>query len=111
MTAKMRLVWDEANLPVPDLSRAQEDAGIAAIIGHDRTKEQGFERKVSLTGIEAVVSAVSTVSVFGNGNVTTPVADGVMIDRTGCQRVSSAGTPFIIPKYSAIPEHFWIPER
>ena len=97
VTSKMRLGWDEANLTAPDLARALEDAGIAAIFIHGRTREQGFEGKVSLTGIEAVVSAVSTVPVIGNGDVTTPEAAGVMIDRTGCQGVSIGRGAFYNP--------------
>ena len=97
VTAKMRLGWDEANLTAPDLARALEDAGIAAIFVHGRTREQGFEGKVSLTGIEAVVSVVSTVPVVGNGDVTTPEAAGVMIDRTGCQGVSIGRGAFYNP--------------
>src|SRR5690349_17106436 len=31
VTAKMRLGWDEANLTAPDLARALEDVGVAAI--------------------------------------------------------------------------------
>ena len=42
VTAKMRLGWDDDNLTAPDLARALEDAGVAAIFVHGRTREQGF---------------------------------------------------------------------
>ena len=42
VTAKMRLGWDDENLTAPDLARALEDAGVAAIFVHGRTREQGF---------------------------------------------------------------------
>ncbi|MGA2871176.1 MAG: tRNA-dihydrouridine synthase, partial [Verrucomicrobiota bacterium] len=42
VTAKMRLGWDDDNLTAPDLARALEDAGVAAIFIHGRTREQGF---------------------------------------------------------------------
>jgi tRNA-dihydrouridine synthase B len=51
VTAKMRLGWDDDNLTAPDLARALEDAGIAAIFIHGRTREQGFGGTVSLAGI------------------------------------------------------------
>src|SRR5271156_3537940 len=41
VTAKMRLGWDDGNLTSPDLARALEDSGIAAIFVHGRTREQG----------------------------------------------------------------------
>src|SRR5436189_2680505 len=42
VTAKMRLGWDDNNITAPDLARALEDAGVAAIFIHGRTREQGF---------------------------------------------------------------------
>src|SRR5437879_9632203 len=41
ITAKMRLGWDDQNLTAPDLARALEDVGVAAIFIHGRTREQG----------------------------------------------------------------------
>src|SRR6266516_1808430 len=40
ITAKMRLGWDDQNLTAPDLARALEDVGVAAIFVHGRTREQ-----------------------------------------------------------------------
>ena len=48
VTAKMRLGWDDENLTAPDLARALEDAGVAAIFVHGRTREQGFSGTVNL---------------------------------------------------------------
>src|SRR5215475_5107659 len=42
VTAKMRLGWDEENLTAPELAQALENAGIAAIFVHGRTRAQGF---------------------------------------------------------------------
>src|SRR5438093_5007557 len=74
VTAKMRLGWDDANLTAPDLARALEDEGVAAIFVHGRTCEQGFSGSVKLPGIRAVVQAVKSIPVIGNGDVTTPQA-------------------------------------
>ena len=62
VTAKMRLGWDDENLTAPDLARALEDAGVAAIFVHGRTREQGFGGTVNLAGIRKVVEAVKTHS-------------------------------------------------
>src|SRR6476469_7374728 len=61
VTAKMRLGWDDQNLTAPDLARALEDAGVAAIFVHGRTREQGFSGSVKLHGIRAVVQAVNNI--------------------------------------------------
>ena len=67
VTAKMRLGWDDENLTAPDLARALEDAGVAAVFVHGRTREQGFSGSVNLRGIRAVVEAVRAIPVIGNG--------------------------------------------
>src|SRR5437899_6424868 len=74
VTAKMRLGWDDQNITAPDLARALEDVGVAALFVHGRTREQGFSGTISLAGIRAVVQAVKAVPVIGNGDVTTPQA-------------------------------------
>src|SRR6186997_3089804 len=74
VTAKMRLGWDDQNITAPDLARALEDVGVAAIFVHGRTREQGFGGTVNLSGIRKVVEAVKSIPVIGNGDVTTPEA-------------------------------------
>src|ERR1700760_2914455 len=54
VTAKMRLGWDDDNLTAPDLAKVLEDAGVAAIFVHGRTREQGFSGSVNLAGIAKV---------------------------------------------------------
>src|SRR5512139_850119 len=88
VTAKMRLGWDDENITAPELARALEDAGVAAVFVHGRTREQGFSGTVSLAGIRAVVQALKTMPVIGNGDVITPAAARVMIQETGCAGVS-----------------------
>ncbi len=97
VTAKMRLGWDDDNLTAPDLARALEDAGVAAVFVHGRTREQGFEGTVNLNGIAAVVRAVKRIPVIGNGDVTTPEGARVMFDRTGCAGVSIGRGAFYDP--------------
>jgi nifR3 family TIM-barrel protein len=97
VTAKMRLGWDDANLTAPDLARVLEDAGVAAIFVHGRTREQGFGGTVNLAGIRAVVQAVKHIPVIGNGDVTTPQAAKKMLDETGCAGVSIGRGAFYNP--------------
>jgi len=97
VTAKMRLGWDDENLTAPDLARALEDAGVAAVFVHGRTREQGFGGSVNLAGIRAVVAAVKAIPVIGNGDVTTPEAAKHMFDETGCAGVSIGRGAFYDP--------------
>ncbi|MCS1410541.1 MAG: putative tRNA-dihydrouridine synthase [Verrucomicrobia subdivision 3 bacterium] len=97
VTAKMRLGWDHHNLTAPDLARALEDVGIAAIFIHGRTRQQGFKGKVSLSGIRSVVEAVDHIPVIGNGDVTTSEAAKLMLDETGCAGVSIGRGAFYNP--------------
>src|SRR5581483_8942563 len=97
VTAKMRLGWDDQNLTAPELARALEDVGVAAIFVHGRTREQGFGGAVNLAGIRAVVEAVKTIPVIGNGDVTTPQAARYMFEQTGCAGVSIGRGAFYNP--------------
>ena len=97
VTAKMRLGWDDDNLTAPDLARALEDAGVAAIFVHGRTREQGFSGTVKLHGIRAVAQAVRRIPVIGNGDVTTPQAAKMMFEETGCAGVSIGRGAFYNP--------------
>ena len=97
VTAKMRLGWDDDNLTAPDLARALEDVGVAAIFVHGRTREQGFGGTVNLAGIRKVVEAVKTIPVIGNGDIVTPPAAKKMLDETGCAGVSIGRGAFYDP--------------
>ncbi len=97
VTAKMRLGWDDDNLTAPDLARVLEDAGVAAVFVHGRTRQQGFGGMVNLAGIRAVVQAVQHIPVIGNGDVITPQAAKKMLDETGCAGVSIGRGAFYNP--------------
>jgi len=97
VTAKMRLGWDNDNLTAPELARALEDAGVAAVFVHGRTREQGFGGMVNLEGIRRVVAAVKTIPVIGNGDVVTPEAAQKMLAETGCAGVSIGRGAFYDP--------------
>jgi nifR3 family TIM-barrel protein len=97
VTAKMRLGWDDDNITAPDLARALEDAGVSGIFIHGRTREQGFGGTVNLAGIRAVVQALKTIPVVGNGDVTTPEAAKKMLEETGCAGISIGRGAFYNP--------------
>ncbi|MGH7944918.1 MAG: tRNA dihydrouridine synthase DusB [Opitutaceae bacterium] len=106
VTAKMRLGWDDENLTAPDLARVLEDSGVAAIFVHGRTRAQGFSGGVNLAGIRAVVDAVRSIPVIGNGDVTTPEAARRMLDETDCAGVSIGRGAFYDPWIFRRTAHF-----
>ncbi len=106
VTAKMRLGWDEENLTAPELARVLEEAGVAAVFVHGRTRAQGFAGTVNLAGIRSVVTAVRSIPVIGNGDVTTPEAAKHMLEHTGCAGVSIGRGAFYDPWIFRRTDHF-----
>lgn len=88
VSVKMRLGWDEQQITAPEFARAFEEIGVAAVAIHGRTRAQGFSGKVSLAGIRAVVEAVKSIPVIGNGDVRTIADADRMLRETGCHGVS-----------------------
>ncbi len=106
VTCKMRLGWDDENLTAPDLARALEDAGVAAIAVHGRTRQQGFSGSVNLAGIRHVVQALQRAPVIGNGDITTPQAAKMMFEQTGCAAISIGRGAFYNPWIFRHIEHY-----
>lgn len=90
VTVKMRLGWDENALNAPDIASRAEDAGVAMVTVHGRTRCQFYKGKADWRAISAVKDAVG-IPVVANGDVTTPEdaagilaasgADAVMVGR------------------------------
>src|SRR5436190_18833770 len=106
VTAKMRLGWDDDNLTAPDLARVLEDTGVAAIFVHGRTRAQGFSGTVNIAGVRAVVEAVKSIPVIGNGDITTPEGAKHMLDETGCAGVSIGRGAFYDPWIFRRTDHY-----
>lgn len=87
VTVKMRLGWDDSQLTAPFFAREFEQAGIAGLTIHGRTREQGFGGQVNLDGIRAVVEAVERIPVLGNGDVLS-LADAARMLETGCAGIA-----------------------
>jgi nifR3 family TIM-barrel protein len=88
VTVKMRLGWDDDSLTAPILARAFEQAGVAAVIVHGRTRAQGFGGSVNRAGIRAVVQAVREIPIIANGDIRTIAEAATTFEETGCAAVS-----------------------
>ena len=84
VTVKTRLGWKEGQLHAVQLAPILEDAGVAALTIHGRTREGAFSGSVSLAGIRAVVQSVRSMPVFGNGDVWDARSAEKMYAETGC---------------------------
>jgi tRNA-dihydrouridine synthase B len=106
VTVKMRLGWDEESWSAPFFARAFEEAGVAAVIIHGRTRAQGFGGTVNLPGIRAVVEAVEHIPVIGNGDVR-GIADAErMFAVTGCAGISIGRGALLNPWIFAQLDHW-----
>jgi nifR3 family TIM-barrel protein len=88
VTVKMRLGWDDDSLTAPALARAFEDVGVAGVIIHGRTRAQGFKGSVNRAGIGAVVDAVRSIPIVGNGDIRTLADAATTFRETGCAAIS-----------------------
>ena len=84
VTVKLRLGWDLDRLVAHEMVPGLEEAGVAAITIHGRTRGQGYTGKADLDEIRKVVQAARRVPVIGNGDITSPEAARRMFETTGC---------------------------
>ena len=68
VTAKIRIGWDADTINATTTARLLEDAGIAAVAVHGRTKDQGYTGEADWNVIAAVAAAVK-IPVIGNGDI------------------------------------------
>lgn len=98
VTVKIRAGWDESSVNAPELAKMLEQAGVAAIAVHGRTRTQFYSGKADWGVITAVKKAVK-IPVIGNGDVTSPLDCKAMYEQTGCDLVmvgrGSYGRPWI----------------
>ncbi len=71
VTAKIRIGWDENSVNAVENARHLEDAGIARLTVHGRTRAQGYSGEADWGVISAVAEAVQ-IPVVGNGDITSP---------------------------------------
>ncbi|HTY57687.1 MAG TPA: tRNA dihydrouridine synthase DusB [Bacteroidota bacterium] len=86
VTLKTRLGWDQASIRIVDVARMCEDAGIAALTVHCRTRDQGHKGAVDYSWIPRIKEAVR-IPVIVNGDILTPENVRDVFATTGCDAV------------------------
>ncbi|HOX09772.1 MAG TPA: tRNA dihydrouridine synthase DusB [Candidatus Omnitrophota bacterium] len=98
VTVKLRGGWDKNTVNARDAARCAEDAGVAAIFIHGRTRNQLYSGTVDYGIIKEVKGAVK-VPVIGSGDVLSGPQAKKMFDETGCDGILIArgalGNPWI----------------
>jgi len=81
VTLKIRTGWNRDNRNALSIARIAEDAGIAALAVHGRTRADRYEGEAEYETIAAVKASVR-IPVFANGDVTTPERARHVLDAT-----------------------------
>jgi nifR3 family TIM-barrel protein len=87
VTVKLRLGWDSERRVARDMAPALEQAGVAALVVHGRTRGQGYAGAADWSEIRRVVETVERIPVVGNGDVVSAAAARRMRLETGCAAV------------------------
>jgi len=98
VTLKIRTGWDRQHRNALSIARIAEDAGIAALAVHGRTRADKYEGEAEYETIAAVKAAVG-IPVLANGDIRTPQQARHVLDITGADAVmigrGAQGRPWI----------------
>ncbi|WP_019778354.1 tRNA dihydrouridine synthase, partial [Streptococcus sobrinus] len=86
LTVKMRTGWADNSLAVEN-ALAAEEAGVAALAMHGRTREQMYTGHCDHETLAQVAQAIKTIPFIGNGDIKTVEDAKFMIDEVGCDAV------------------------
>jgi tRNA-dihydrouridine synthase B len=98
ITLKIRTGWDRDNRNALTIARIAEDAGIAALAVHGRTRADKYEGDAEYATIAAVKASVR-IPVMANGDVVTPEKAREVLAATGADAImvgrGAQGRPWI----------------
>ncbi|MBI3186092.1 MAG: tRNA dihydrouridine synthase DusB [Myxococcales bacterium] len=98
VTAKIRSGWDSAQKSYLEVALALEEAGLAALAVHPRTRAQGYSGSADWSVITELKRRLR-MPVIGNGDVRSPLDARRMLEATGCDAVmigrAALGNPWI----------------
>lgn len=105
VTLKMRTGWDEGHRNAPRLAAAAEEAGVALVTVHGRTRAQGYGGKAEYATIREIKRALS-VPVVANGDIDSPEKALAVLEETGADGVMAGrgvlGNPWLPGRIDAV---------
>ena len=115
VTLKFRTGWNRENKNALAIARMAEQAGIAMLTLHGRTRADGYSGEAEYDTIAAVKAAVA-IPVVANGDITTPEKARFVLQVTGADAImigrAAQGRPWIfreIEHYLRTGEHLPAP--
>jgi tRNA-dihydrouridine synthase B len=98
VTLKIRTGWDAQHRNAPEIARIAEDAGIAALAVHGRTRDQQYTGMAEYDTI-AAIKAQLRIPVIANGDIGSPEQAAFVLRQTGADAVmvgrAAQGRPWI----------------
>ena len=98
VTLKIRTGWDAHHRNAPEIARIAEDAGIAALAVHGRTRDQQYTGRAEYDTI-AAIKAMLRIPVVANGDIDSPRKAKAVLEATGCDAVmigrAAQGRPWL----------------
>ncbi len=98
VTLKIRTGWDRAHRNGVRIAQIAEQAGIAALAVHGRTRADGYRGEAEYDTIREIKESVS-IPVIANGDITTPEKAKFVLEYTGADAVmigrAAQGRPWI----------------
>lgn len=98
VTLKIRTGWNADNKNALAIARIAEDAGIAALAVHGRTRDQQYAGVAEYDTIAAIKSTLR-IPVIANGDIDSPQKAAFVLQRTGADAVmigrAAQGRPWI----------------
>lgn len=117
VTLKIRTGWDTDNRNGPRIARLAENAGIAALAVHGRTRACAYRGDAEYETIRTIKAEVS-IPVIANGDIDTPDKARQVLKATGADAImigrAAQGRPWIfdeIQHFLSAGEHRPAPER
>jgi tRNA-dihydrouridine synthase B len=98
VTLKIRTGWDQQNRNAVDIARIAENAGIAALTVHGRTRACKFNGQAEHDTVKKVKQSVS-IPVIANGDITAPETARSVLENTGADAImigrGAQGNPWL----------------
>jgi len=108
VTLKMRTGWCDTERNALALARAAEQAGVAMLTVHGRTREQGYKGHAEHDTVAAVKAALR-IPVVANGDIHSPEQAAAVLKHTGADAImigrAAQGRPWIFREIAHYLQH------